>query len=153
MKPTKKSNKNFIFQNYVGKLGNFSRNIFFSIYYFLNERLIEPKKNVKSLSIKNYATINIEKEYKYDKINNFGTFLLDILRKLNNTNEYEYKIEQAKIDLNILNQNNRKALKDTRKLMLKNPEFINDNNASVKSSSKPTKGGFQGGGTNSSAFK
>ncbi len=33
------------------------------------------------------------------------------------------------------------------------PEAINDNNASVKSSSKPTKGGFQGGGTNSSAFK
>ena len=33
------------------------------------------------------------------------------------------------------------------------PEAINDNNSSVKSSSKPTKGGFQGGGTNSSAFK
>ena len=33
------------------------------------------------------------------------------------------------------------------------PEAINDNNASGKSSSKPTKGGFQGGGTNSSAFK
>ena len=33
------------------------------------------------------------------------------------------------------------------------PEAINDNNATGKSSSKPTKGGFQGGGTNSSAFK
>ena len=33
------------------------------------------------------------------------------------------------------------------------PEAINDNTASGKSSSKPTKGGFQGGGTNSSAFK
>ena len=33
------------------------------------------------------------------------------------------------------------------------PEAINDNNASGKNSSKPTKGGFQGGGTNSSAFK
>ena len=35
----------------------------------------------------------------------------------------------------------------------KKPEAINDNNTSGKSSSKPTKGGFQGGGTNSSAFK
>ena len=34
-----------------------------------------------------------------------------------------------------------------------NPEAINDNNASENTSSKPTKGGFQGGGTNSSAFK
>ena len=32
-------------------------------------------------------------------------------------------------------------------------EAINDNNASENNSSKPTKGGFQGGGTNSSAFK
>ena len=33
-------------------------------------------------------------------------------------------------------------------------ESINDNNASGNSSSsKPTKGGFQGGGTNSSAFR
>ena len=32
-------------------------------------------------------------------------------------------------------------------------ETINDNNASKNSSSKLTKGGFQGGGTNSSAFK
>ena len=34
-----------------------------------------------------------------------------------------------------------------------NPETVNDNNASTNKSSKPTKGGFQGGGTNSSAFK
>ena len=47
MKPTKKLNKSFIFQNYFGKLGNFSRNIFFSIGYFLYERLIEPKKMSK----------------------------------------------------------------------------------------------------------
>jgi len=33
------------------------------------------------------------------------------------------------------------------------PETVNDNNASTNKSSKPTKGGFQGGGTNSSAFK
>ncbi len=33
------------------------------------------------------------------------------------------------------------------------PEAINDNNTSENSSSKPKKGGFQGGGTNSSAFK
>ena len=33
------------------------------------------------------------------------------------------------------------------------PEGINDNNSSENISSKPTKGGFQGGGTNSSAFK
>ena len=103
-----------------------TKNIFISISYTLYDRLIEPKRNVKSLSIKNYATINIEKEYKYDKINNFGTFLLDILKKLNTINQYEYKIEQSKIDLNILNQNNIKSLKDTQKLMLKYPEFINE---------------------------
>ena len=33
------------------------------------------------------------------------------------------------------------------------PEGVNDNNSSENISSKPTKGGFQGGGTNSSAFK
>jgi len=58
-------------------------------------------------------------------------------------------IDDNKKDTTSFNQ----GLKEGYSKANKNPEFINDNNASVKSSSKPTKGGFQGGGTNSSAFK
>ena len=46
-----------------------------------------------------------------------------------------------------------KGIKEGYSKSIEKPETVNDNNASKNSSSKLTKGGFQGGGTNSSAFK
>ena len=61
---------------YLNKLKDILTNAAISIGYKLYDRIITPKKNVKDLSIKNYATINIEKEYKYRKINDLGLKVL-----------------------------------------------------------------------------
>ena len=112
---------------YLNKLKDILTNASISIGYKLYDRIITPKKNVKDLSIKNYATINIEKEYKYRKINDLGTLVLDFFQRLGAIDEYEYKIKQAQIDLNILNQKHIKSLKDMQKMMLKYPKFITAN--------------------------
>ena len=112
-------------KHYLKKLKDLLTNASISIGYKLYDRIITPKKNIKDLSIKNYATINIEKEYKYRKINDLGTLVLDFFQRLVAIYENEYKIKQAQIDLNILNQEHIKSLKDMQKMMLKYPKFIN----------------------------
>ena len=125
MKPAKKFNKNSKLQDFLKKIRFFCRNFLYAQFLRIYDRIVEPKKHIKSLSIKNYATINIEKEYKYTQISNFGGFLLRIFKKLNSLNAYEYKLKQAKLDLNILNQRHLQALEDIQKIIVRYPKFLN----------------------------
>ena len=78
----------------------------------------------------------------------------------NNLLNVAHKKKGVKAGINKAIDDNRKdptsfnqGLKEGYSKANEKPEAINDNNASGNNSLKPTKGGFQGGGTNSSAFK